>query len=202
MPLISSSPSLLTNFFQCIINYLRIQIDDGNPSITCFQCPSIINVPDMKSFVLPREFIRWERNLSIRTLEQLSNFLWCAKPGCGYGAIIDDIHLMSFFRCTHCKTRTCCRHRVTWHADMSCEAYDQLMQSKTDGYMSKHTKQCPKCNRRIEKNGGCDHMKCSCLFEFCWACLADFEPIRKRGNHKHEPTCLFYVAYNDSDDDD
>ncbi|XP_005089037.1 uncharacterized protein LOC101852582 [Aplysia californica] len=31
---------------------------------------------------------------------------------------------------------------------------------------------CPKCNRFIEKNGGCPHMSCKCGHHFCWKCLA------------------------------
>lgn len=40
--------------------------------------------------------------------------------------------------------------------------------------MAVNTKDCPKCNVVIEKNGGCNHMTCrsgSCKFEFCWICL-------------------------------
>lgn len=31
-------------------------------------------------------------------------------------------------------------------------------------------KECPKCERSIYKNGGCNHMTCKCQFEFCWLC--------------------------------
>ena len=32
-------------------------------------------------------------------------------------------------------------------------------------------KNCPKCNIKIEKNGGCNHMCCKCGCHFCWICL-------------------------------
>lgn len=34
-----------------------------------------------------------------------------------------------------------------------------------------HTKPCPHCGVRIEKNGGCDYIQCTqCGYEFCWEC--------------------------------
>jgi hypothetical protein len=44
--------------------------------------------------------------------------------------------------------------------------------SATASWISSHTKDCPKCQTSIEKNGGCNHMWCKqCKHEFCWVCL-------------------------------
>ena len=35
-----------------------------------------------------------------------------------------------------------------------------------------HCKACPSCRSPIQKNEGCNHIKCSkCKFDFCWVCL-------------------------------
>jgi len=35
-----------------------------------------------------------------------------------------------------------------------------------------HTRKCPTCFTPIEKNGGCNHVRCGrCRSEFCWACM-------------------------------
>ena len=51
--------------------------------------------------------------------------------------------------------------------------------SETANWISSNTKECPKCNVTMEKNGGCNHMHCpekSCRYEFCWICLGPWEP--------------------------
>lgn len=48
-------------------------------------------------------------------------------------------------------------------------------ESETANWILANTKKCPKCNCRIEKNQGCNHMSCKmCRFEFCWICMGDW----------------------------
>ena len=61
--------------------------------------------------------------------------------------------------------------------------------SETANYISAHTKDCPKCNICIEKNGGCNHMQCfNCKHDFCWMCLGNW---RTHGSEYYE--CSRYV---------
>merc|ERR1719331_1111481 len=48
-------------------------------------------------------------------------------------------------------------------------------ESETANWILANTKRCPKCQTRIEKNQGCNHMSCSqCKYEFCWMCMGDW----------------------------
>jgi len=45
------------------------------------------------------------------------------------------------------------------------------------------TRKCPRCHRRIKKNGGCDHMTCICGHEICWRCGGDYMKHGQRGHN-------------------
>ena len=48
-------------------------------------------------------------------------------------------------------------------------------QHSSEEWIEFATRQCPKCKTRIQKDGGCNYMRCSrCQFEFCWVCGADW----------------------------
>ncbi len=45
-------------------------------------------------------------------------------------------------------------------------------ESENMTWIMANTKCCPKCEKPIEKNQGCNHMTCSqCRNEFCWICM-------------------------------
>ena len=88
-----------------------------------------------------------------------------------------------------------------WHIPVSCKVIKKWIKkckddSETCNWINANTKDCPKCNSAIEKNGGCNHMVCrreSCKHQFCWMCLGDWD---KHGSRKflkichQESTCL------------
>lgn len=59
--------------------------------------------------------------------------------------------------------------------------------SETSNWIQSNAKSCPKCAKFIEKNGGCNHISCSCGHHFCWVCEGDFD----HKTYKH--SCGRYV---------
>lgn len=53
-------------------------------------------------------------------------------------------------------------------------------ESENTLWLEANTKQCLKCKKSIEKNGGCNYMKCyACKYEFCWVCMNDWVKYHK-----------------------
>ncbi|KAE8293222.1 E3 ubiquitin-protein ligase ARIH2 [Larimichthys crocea] len=77
-------------------------------------------------------------------------------------------------QCSRCSEVFCFKCRQMYHAPTDCATIRKWLtkcadDSETANYISAHTKDCPKCNICIEKNGGCNHMQCSkCKHDFCW----------------------------------
>ncbi|KAF8727104.1 hypothetical protein HU200_019610 [Digitaria exilis] len=106
---------------------------------------------------------------------------WCPGPGCARAVeFLGDAAAEADVVCE-------CAHAFCWscgeeaHRPVSCATVRAWMRKNTSDSASAtwvlaNTKHCPKCRRPIEKNQGCNHMRCRapCNHYFCWICL---EPL-------------------------
>ena len=111
---------------------------------------------------------------------------WCPGPGCEsiacapHKAALEQAGQLA--HCSHCALTFCvsCGHPEP-HAPTSCRELALWTEkcrneSETANWILANTKCCPKCNSRIEKNQGCNHMTCQrCAYEFCWICMGDWK---------------------------
>lgn len=83
--------------------------------------------------------------------------------------------------CASCNKRFCFRCNKPLHYPVSCRLLEIWNvkckdESETANWILAHTKSCPKCKVRIEKNKGCNHMTCEkCHYHFCWVCMGDWK---------------------------
>ncbi|VVC37293.1 Zinc finger, RING/FYVE/PHD-type,IBR domain [Cinara cedri] len=103
-------------------------------------------------------------------------------PGANCNVVIKSVEcLAKKATCTQCETSFCFKCGNDYHAPTDCVTIKKWItkcadDSETANYITGNTKECPKCNICIEKNGGCNHMQClSCKFDFCWMCLGDWK---------------------------
>lgn len=142
-------------------------------------------------------FEKYDKKLISRYLEEMTEFVWCAHE-CASGQLHDlEQSSNPEVICIKCQLRTCFRHRTVWHTGMTCAEYDlqqkQLPDDGTCAWLDQNTKRCPQCRWYIEKNSGCDEMKCRrCQHKFCWQCQADYKLISSEGKSSHRSWCSHY----------
>lgn len=185
----------------CVRSHVRAEVDRGRGGrVRCpaSACRSVLQHNEVRRVCDDATFARYDEQLVRATLLAQPEFRWCSRPDCESGQLTnaDDGPIM---RCHACQWRTCVRHRVPWHSDVTCEEYD-ANSNESPLLVTERIQKCPKCNNGIEKTGGCNHMTCrrdvgGCGAEFCWLCLADYKGpngIFKVGNKAHKPDCHFY----------
>jgi len=165
-------------------------------------CQIILDYDAIKRILLDANdtnlFQRYDRFYLEHQLERMPEFIWCAHS-CGSGQLADHGLENNIVTCVKCGKKSCFTHRTKWHEGLTCAIYDEQTdpgRRATEQWLAQKTKNCPKCQSSIEKTSGCDHMSCTrCHFEFCWACLANYAPIREHGNHHHYRHCRHFRPY-------
>lgn len=177
----SESCALLCNHrfcHDCWRSYLTMKINEGE--VVRINCPAVSCrhvIPDevVKKLVTEDIFKKYLRFVTRSFVEDNTHFTWCPAPRCGNAITTDMLH-NQIVHCT-CGFRFCfsCHHEA--HTPASCEQIKQWMKkcnddSETGNWLGSNTKDCPRCQVSVEKNGGCNHMTCrQCTHEWCWLCM-------------------------------
>jgi hypothetical protein len=174
---------------ECMKNYVETKISTRD--VKNIPCPMGPNCPEQVSFdqvrhVLPWElFERFDVMLLDVTLESDPNCRFCPRPGCGTAMMGDPHRPMMNCPRPGCNFAYCFNCREAWHADTTCALYQEWKaenngaDAKFGNWAAANAKPCPKCSVLINKDGGCNHMKCTrCKADFCWQCLGDYHASR------------------------
>lgn len=173
---IIKTPKCFHNFCEtCFKNYLKFQVLAGK--VLDIKCP-LEGCP----FIIPEQFMlplldqpTQEKYQKFQMdLEVISNHnkKWCIKPDCNR-IVEHPVHSHSNKMVCTCGQEFCFICNNPWHEGKTCEeAIDDDYLHYERNVLVKH---CPKCDWKIEKNHGCNHMQCHCGHHFCWICLADYK---------------------------
>lgn len=169
----------------CYRHYLTQKIREEGEAAR-IQCPSdgchrIIDARSLDILVTANLSERYRELLQRTYVEDKETLKWCPGPDCQNA--IDcpvkkkDLHKVVPTVVCECKTRFCFGCSLKDHQPAPCELVKMWLKkcaddSETANWISANTKECPRCNSTIEKNGGCNHMTCrKCKHEFCWMCM-------------------------------
>jgi len=97
---------------------------------------------------------------------------WCPSPQCSK-ALKVEVSLVMAVECS-CGCSFCFRCGKDDHDTVPCRLVDtwDKLADNANYFEEVLTRDCPGCGWTIERDGGCNSMKCSkCKTEFCWWCL-------------------------------
>ncbi|XP_056009769.1 ankyrin repeat and IBR domain-containing protein 1-like isoform X2 [Ostrea edulis] len=187
---------------ECWKEYLNLKIQEGDAhNITCpaYQCDKLAPVELIES-VVSRDMARRYLQFDIKAfVDSNPNIKWCPFPGCGRAVRLPDQEErnkkipVDTSRAVDCGNG----HYFCWdclgeaHEPSSCDNWNKWFQKISEIkpeemcgteeetntaanclWLVTNSKPCPNCKSPIQKNEGCNHMKCSkCKHDFCWVCL-------------------------------
>ena len=169
----------------CYRQYLTQKIREEGEAAR-IQCPAdgcqrVIDSRSLDLLVTPALYDRYRELLNRTYVEDKDALKWCPAPDCENAVEcavkakdLDRVVPTVTCRCGHCFCFGCA---LTDHQPAPCDLVKRWLKkcaddSETANWISANTKECPKCNSTIEKNGGCNHMTCrKCKYEFCWMCM-------------------------------
>eukprot|EP01112_Ceratiomyxa_fruticulosa_P018754 TRINITY_DN6046_c0_g1_i1.p1 TRINITY_DN6046_c0_g1~~TRINITY_DN6046_c0_g1_i1.p1 ORF type:complete len:581 (+),score=135.14 TRINITY_DN6046_c0_g1_i1:247-1989(+) len=170
--------------FDCLRGHFRTQVTEGaTRTIRCPNptCKHIVTYHEVRHVLDPETFSKYEDFLLRAVLGDDPNSRWCPRPNCGNAMIGSPLNPMIVCPSDKCRFAFCFNCREAWHADATCEQYQQWKAENNEAdqrfqnWAKANTKDCPKCHSNIEKNGGCNHMTCaSCKHQFCWLCKENY----------------------------
>ncbi|EMR69764.1 hypothetical protein MGN70_009210 [Eutypa lata] len=169
----------------CYRQYLTQKIREEGEAAR-IQCPSdgchrIIDSRSLKLLLTADLTGRYHELLNRTYVEDKDTLKWCPAPDCENAVECavkkkDLDKVVPTVACS-CGHRFCFGCILNDHQPAPCELVKRWLKkcaddSETANWISANTKECPKCNSTIEKNGGCNHMTCrKCRHEFCWMCM-------------------------------
>ncbi|KAK2959106.1 putative E3 ubiquitin-protein ligase dbl4 [Blattamonas nauphoetae] len=175
----------------CFTGHVINAFEQGHTCIST-RCPMdgcnlIIPQSLFESFLNISDATKYHHYWQANYIESMHDLSYCTRPDCLY--VAQKKQLINDVVCP-CGTRYCFRCHRDAHSPCTCimvEDWDALVQKNSENYnwIRQNTKPCPGCKRPIEKNKGCNYMRCAkCQYEFCWVCLHSWK------THNDHFTCV------------
>ena len=182
---------------ECWDEYLKMKILEENTvqHIFCpsMECDILVDDKFVLSIITDVDIrLRYSKLIADGFVQSNRFMKWCPAPDCtnAIKVVYNDGRpvtcLCGFGFCFGCAKLP--------HEPVKCDWLKKWLkkcedESETANWISANTKNCPKCDIRIEKNGGCNHMTCKsphCKAEFCWLCFAPWSEHKSCNSYNEE----------------
>jgi ariadne-1 len=167
----------------CWIDYFQEKLSEGYRCVfaTCpyYKCPLAVTHEMWMKQLKDEDKFKYIKFHHKSYTDDTKNIKWWPSPGCPYW--VEDISYSAF----DVKWEWGYTFWFKWNQDshLPCNweiAMKWTMKNKSENenitWIIANTKNCPKCQRPIEKNQGCNHMTCKmCKYEFWWMWMGDWK---------------------------
>ena len=163
---------------KCFDEMVKSAVESNNLPIKCPNCGTDIHpnfIEDSISNANPQLINKYDKfswnNFLQKNRDEYSS---CPTPGCEYMFFFEPGEIN--FLCPWCSKNYCLNCKDEWHRGMTCKQYkDSRDVNLLDNQFYQFVKgakfkMCPRCKFWVEKNQGCNHMKCRCGADFCYLC--------------------------------
>ncbi|KAF2438869.1 hypothetical protein P171DRAFT_436762 [Karstenula rhodostoma CBS 690.94] len=161
-------------------------------------CEHVLDYNTIRQMIFKGARENWDTALLNHHLSNSENYVPCLNPNCGRYFSVEDCQAKSSesrsknkadrshpITCPYCEEDMCLDCMRPWHRSTSCDKAKIAEEEQSLQVIKNISKPCPKCGANIQKNGGCNHMKCRhCKHDFCFSCLVGFGP-----NMQHAEGC-------------
>ena len=173
--------------YACLKHFLTTGITDKNPILACMECLTPIPVHTLRKILSRSELedlFELAFNTHVRTNPE--KFKFCGTLHCPrlYQLAPKDSDDPPAFHCPCCLRSICSACQGVPHVGISCFEWEINQKSEVQkadallekwaGRKGKDVHRCPKCNAMVEKDKGCNHIRCHCGAHICWACVQSF----------------------------
>ena len=163
----------------CWKNHVNHELGTGVSKIGCMEvgCTCCLPPNCVKDLCGAEVYENYMRFLMDQQVALADTLTVCPNPPCGKPIDLLAQTLCGTAKCSHCAHEFCTECHEASHAPVTCKEKERWEQLTDPDLMKQRMygenfKFCPNCKAPVEKNGGCNYMKCTaCRHEFCWLCM-------------------------------
>ena len=172
---------------QCIRKYMTYEINNGIVlEIKCLMagCPHLYTSEEIRANISNETYRKYLRFYSIQIKIRNPEKIYINCPFVDCDELVDVTNIpegnvicgVGHVFCKDClkigghsKNNSICKKN-----ELNLDLFNEVKQ-KNPSNVYQNYKQCPECKVLIEKNDGCNQMKClNCGYNFCWLCLREY----------------------------
>lgn len=223
----------------CLKAWITAQLESTTyDKLSCPECPEIMQNASIKTNATKETYQKFDELERRGIQKKIPGWRWCLAPKCGAGQVHMPLTEIApnaakgrkakkgketagedVCVCDSCGAKACVSCDRPYHDGETCKQYQARAKRQnvdeekaTAKQIESTCKKCPNCTKNIEKDGGCDQVRCksrgsfweinymmltrspgtACRKAFCWLCLTLYDVINKQG---HAKSCMY--ARND-----